>query len=120
MSSSDSCRPDVWAGWTTWRAVPQGLHRLLLDRLKDKMKGTRADGTIEALFEGKVNVHPSSQREETFVDIELDVKGCGNLKASLDEYMQGHGQQDAVRSVRFTEFPPRASTSSASSSESGR
>jgi ubiquitin carboxyl-terminal hydrolase 7 len=59
----------------------QELNRVLCDKLEEKMKGTVADGTIKALFEGTlrsfiqcVHVDFESTRRETFYDISLDVK----------------------------------------------
>jgi ubiquitin carboxyl-terminal hydrolase 7 len=57
-----------------------------MDKLEEKMKGTPVEGTVKALFEGStrnyikcVNVDYASLREETFYDIQLDVKGCRTI-----------------------------------------
>ncbi|ESO99743.1 hypothetical protein LOTGIDRAFT_176495, partial [Lottia gigantea] len=53
----------------------------LLDNIEIKMKGTCVGGTIPSLFEGKMlsyirckHVNYCSQKEETFFDIQLNVK----------------------------------------------
>lgn len=160
---------------------------MLCDRLEEKMKGTRVDGTIKHLFEGIphtqtsmscilyqtplrryhnkhadtslpsrldteltmrsppllsplcpllsplplplsgrfrsftrcVHVDYTSRREESFYDLQLDVKGCGHLKNSFTKYIdvetlsgenqyeaEGHGKQDAQRGMEFLAFPP--------------
>lgn len=104
----------------------QELNRVLCDRLEEKMKGTRVEGTVKALFGGKtrpttrcLNVECQSSREEEFYDVQLDVKGYPTLKDSLDAFVrpemmvgadqydaEGHGKQDAERFTRFTECPP--------------
>lgn len=60
-----------------------------------------------------------SQREESFYDVQLDVKGCGHLSNSFQKYIgvetltgdnqydaEGHGKQDAERGMIFMTFPP--------------
>ena len=56
---------------------------------------------------------------ESFLDIQLDVKGCKDVQASFKKYVEvetldgenqyqaeGHGKQDANKGVRFVSFPP--------------
>jgi ubiquitin carboxyl-terminal hydrolase 7 len=89
-------------------------------------QGTKAEGSIERLFVGKmksyikcVNVEYESSREETFYDIQLNVKGKRDLTDSFKDYVQvemldgenkyqseKYGLQDAKKGVIFTEFPP--------------
>uniref|UniRef100_A0A7S2Z4X2 ubiquitinyl hydrolase 1 n=1 Tax=Chloropicon laureae TaxID=464258 RepID=A0A7S2Z4X2_9CHLO len=90
------------------------------------MKGTRVENTIQHLFEGHVvnyieciDVDYQSTRKESFMDLQLDVKGCKNVYDSFDKYVEvetlegdnkyraeGHGLQDAKKGVLFKEFPP--------------
>ncbi|KAG6620093.1 putative ubiquitin-specific protease [Phytophthora cinnamomi] len=104
----------------------QELYRILCDRLEDKMKRTRVDAAIPRLFEGKVrsfvqcvNVDFQSFRDESFYDLQLDVKGCKDLMQSFRKYVEvemldgdnqyeaeGHGKQDAKKGIKFLTFPP--------------
>ncbi|TYZ61201.1 hypothetical protein PybrP1_005954 [[Pythium] brassicae (nom. inval.)] len=104
----------------------QELYRILCDRLEEKMKHTRVDRALQRLFEGKVRsfvecVHVDfrSFRDESFYDLQLDVKGCRDLYASFRKYVEtellqgdnqyeaeGHGKQDAKKGIRFVHFPP--------------
>jgi ubiquitin carboxyl-terminal hydrolase 7 len=117
-------------GWDTLDAFMQHdvqeFNRVLQDNLETKMKGTRAEGAIEKLFVGKmksyvkcVNVDYESKREETFYDVQLNVKGRKNLHESFQDYVQvemldgenkyqseKYGLQDAKKGVIFTKMPP--------------
>ncbi|GER44811.1 ubiquitin carboxyl-terminal hydrolase, partial [Striga asiatica] len=104
----------------------QEVNRVLCEKLEDKMKGTVVEGTIQKLFEGHhmnyiecFNVDFKSTRKESFYDLQLDVKGCKDVYASFDKYveverLQGdnkyhaedHGLQDAKKGVLFIDFPP--------------
>ncbi|KAG7380325.1 Ubiquitin carboxyl-terminal hydrolase 7 [Phytophthora pseudosyringae] len=104
----------------------QELYRILCDRLEEKMKRTRMDSAIQKLFEGKVrsfvqcvNVDFQSFRDESFYDLQLDVKGCKDLMQSFRKYVEvemldgdnqyeaeGHGKQDAKKGIKFLTFPP--------------
>ncbi|KAL4109611.1 hypothetical protein PRIC1_001310 [Phytophthora ramorum] len=104
----------------------QELYRILCDRLEEKMKHTRVDSAIPNLFEGKVrsfvqcvNVDSQSFRDESFYDLQLDVKGCKDLMQSFRKYVEvemldgdnqyeaeGHGKQDAKKGIEFINFPP--------------
>ncbi|KAG0139390.1 hypothetical protein CROQUDRAFT_111631 [Cronartium quercuum f. sp. fusiforme G11] len=110
----------------------QEFSRVLQDKLENKMKGTPADGSIQKLFAGKyktylkcINVDYESSREETFLDIQLDIKDLQgrpfkNLQESFEAYvtpemMDGDnkyhagddfGLQDAKKGTIFMEFPP--------------
>ncbi|KAE9344337.1 Ubiquitin carboxyl-terminal hydrolase 12 [Phytophthora fragariae] len=104
----------------------QELYRILCDRLEEKMKHTRVDAAIPKLFEGKVrsfvqcvNVDFQSFRDESFYDLQLDVKGCKDLMQSFRKYVEvemldgdnqyeaeGHGKQDAKKGIKFLTFPP--------------
>ena len=117
-------------GWNTLDSFlqqdVQEMMRILLDKLEEKMKGTRVSEVIKTLFAGKVksyirctNIMYESSREEDFYDIQLDVKGCNNLYDSFRKYIEkemldgdnkydaeSHGKQEAVKGVIFTKFPP--------------
>jgi len=103
----------------------QELDRALCDNLQDKMKGTLVENEIPRLFCGKlnffvkcINVNFVSERIEDFIDLSLNVRGCKNLKESLEKYVKkenldgdnkymvdGHGLQDAVKGCIFSSFP---------------
>ncbi|KAI8985250.1 hypothetical protein BDB01DRAFT_721890 [Pilobolus umbonatus] len=117
-------------GWDSLEAFMQHdvqeFNRVLQDNLEEKMKGTPADGAISKLFEGKmksfikcIDVDFESSRVEDYYDIQLNVKGCKNLKESFDDYItvetlegdnkymaEGYGLQDAHKGVIFESFPP--------------
>lgn len=104
----------------------QELYRILCDRLEEKMKNTNVDSTIKKLFEGKVrsfvrcvDVDFQSFRDESFYDLQLDVKGCKDIYQSLRKYVEiellqgdnqyeadGYGKQDAKKGVSFLQMPP--------------
>ena len=113
----------------------QEFNRVLQDNLESKMKGTKAEGAISKLFKGKMksyikcmNVDFESSRVEDYygifwifetLDIQLNVKGCKDLRESFvnycavetldgeNKYMaEGFGLQDAKKGVIFQSFPP--------------
>ncbi|KAH9659380.1 ubiquitin carboxyl-terminal hydrolase 13 [Citrus sinensis] len=117
-------------GWDTYDSFMQHdvqeLNRVLSEKLEDKMKGTVVEGTIQQLFEGHhmnyiecINVDYKSTRKESFYDLQLDVKGCRDVYASFDKYVEverlegdnkyhaeQYGLQDAKKGVLFIDFPP--------------
>ncbi|CAL8466972.1 g6508 [Coccomyxa elongata] len=99
-------------GWDSYDAFMQHdvqeLNRVLQEKLEEKMKGTKVEGTIAQLFEGHmhmfiecINVDYKSTRKESFMDLQLDVKGCKNIYDSFDKYCE-----DARKGVLFDDFPP--------------
>lgn len=90
------------------------------------MLNTPAEGTIKEIFVGKtksyikcINVDYESSKSEEFYDIQLNVRGCRDLKESFEDYIreemlekenqyvaEGHGLQDAKKGVVFEAFPP--------------
>jgi ubiquitin C-terminal hydrolase len=102
------------------------MKRELSDRMACKIWRPRILETIKRLLAGRgkvrtrcLHVDFSILREETFYDSRVDVPNCGNLKAAWDDSLhpylltgdqqyeaEGHGKQDAERSVTFTKFPP--------------
>jgi ubiquitin carboxyl-terminal hydrolase 7 len=104
----------------------QELSRVLMDKLDEKMKGTKAEGALTKMFVGKmktyiscINVDYESSRIEDFWDIQLNVSGNKNLDDSFKDYVQvetmdgenkyfaeGFGLQDAKKGVIFESFPP--------------
>ncbi|PKA50906.1 Ubiquitin carboxyl-terminal hydrolase 12 [Apostasia shenzhenica] len=117
-------------GWDTYDSFMQHdvqeLNRVLSEKLEDKMKGTVVEGAIQQLFEGHhmnyiecINVDYKSSRKESYYDLQLDVKGCKDVYASFDKYVEverldgdnkyhaeQYGLQDAKKGVLFIDFPP--------------
>eukprot|EP00201_Polytomella_parva_P013219 CAMPEP_0175052924 /NCGR_PEP_ID=MMETSP0052_2-20121109/8631_1 /TAXON_ID=51329 ORGANISM="Polytomella parva, Strain SAG 63-3" /NCGR_SAMPLE_ID=MMETSP0052_2 /ASSEMBLY_ACC=CAM_ASM_000194 /LENGTH=666 /DNA_ID=CAMNT_0016317385 /DNA_START=144 /DNA_END=2141 /DNA_ORIENTATION=+ len=104
----------------------QEFNRVLCEKLEVKMKGTTVDKEINRLFEGYMHnfirckhVDYSSTRRESFMDLQLDVKGCPNVYASFDKFCQietldgdnkyktdDFGLQEADKGILFSSFPP--------------
>eukprot|EP01113_Clastostelium_recurvatum_P049984 TRINITY_DN935_c0_g1_i1.p1 TRINITY_DN935_c0_g1~~TRINITY_DN935_c0_g1_i1.p1 ORF type:complete len:1154 (-),score=430.34 TRINITY_DN935_c0_g1_i1:57-3518(-) len=117
-------------GWTAVDSFTQHdvqeLNRVLCDNLQGKMKGTKVEGTIERLLQGKtknfikcINVPYESTRTEEFFDLSLNVKGSRSVIDSFERYVEtemldgdnkyhaeGHGLQDAKKGIMFMSLPP--------------
>ncbi|KAI6652262.1 Ubiquitin carboxyl-terminal hydrolase 7 isoform X1 [Oopsacas minuta] len=117
-------------GWKTLDILMQHdvqeMCRVLLDNLDAAMKNTCVDGTIPGYLEGKMEsyikctgVDYMSSREETFFDIQLNVKGLSHISDSFRDYIApeildgdnkydagDHGLQKAEKGVFFLRFPP--------------
>lgn len=97
-----------------------------MERMEEKMKGTKAERVLPEMFSGKIktyisciNVDYESSRIEDFWDIQLNVSGNKNLLESFQDYIQvekmdgenqyfagdEHKLQDANKGVIFTSFP---------------
>lgn len=117
-------------GWETRHIFEQQdvqeLSRKLMERMEEKMKGTRAQNVLPEMFSGKIktyisciNVEYESSRIEEFWDIQLNVSGNKDLLSSFQDYVQvekmdgenqyfagdEHKLQDARKGVIFTSFP---------------
>ncbi|CAH9125061.1 unnamed protein product [Cuscuta epithymum] len=117
-------------GWDTHESFMQHdvqeFNRVLCETIEYKMKGTVVEGTIQRLFEGHlmnyiecIDVNFKSTRKESFYDLQLDVKGCQDVYASFDKFVEvdrlegankyhaeDHGLQDAKKGMLFIDFPP--------------
>lgn len=97
-----------------------------MERMEEKMKGTKAENVLPQLFSGKIktyisciNVDYESSRVEDFWDIQLNVSGNKDVLESFQDYIQveklvGENQyyagneyklQDANKGVIFNSFP---------------
>ena len=94
--------------------------------LCDALSGGEGDGEVGAVFEGRLlnyirctRVKHTSEREQRFSDLQMQVAGCGSLADSLreqfcaeetlDEYntrTAEHGTQPARRGARIRQLPP--------------
>lgn len=116
-------------GWETRHIFEQQdvqeLSRILMERMEERMKGTKAENALAKMFVGKmktyiscINVDYESSRIEDFWDIQLNVSGNKNLDESFRDYVQvetmdgenryfaeGYGLQDAKKGVIFESFP---------------
>lgn len=100
--------------------------QMQLDQTNRKLHDGPLQEQLKRLFCGQVesyikcvNVDYESSRKEEFWDLQLNVKGCKNLRASFENLIavemmdgdnqyraEGHGLQDAKKGVRFLNFPP--------------
>lgn len=117
-------------GWETRHIFEQQdvqeLSRKLMERMEERMKGTKAENMLPQMFSGKIktyisciNVDYESSRIEDFWDVQLNVSGNKNLLESFQDYiqvekMEGENQymageqyklQDANKGVIFVSFP---------------
>lgn len=117
-------------GWSTEDAFVQHdvqeLARLLLDVVDSEMRRSPVEGVVQRLFEGETKnyirclyVDYESASRDTFLDVQLDVKGCSNIRASFEKYIEPeilsgenqyradhYGLQDAQKGTMFVRFPP--------------
>ncbi|XP_043700280.1 ubiquitin C-terminal hydrolase 12-like [Telopea speciosissima] len=102
------------------------IFRDLCQNLEDQMEGTAEAGSIKQLFVGRqinriecFNVNHTIDDEEHFYGLRLDVKGCQDVHASFQKYLQveclegdkmyhseQYGLQVANKRFLFLEFPP--------------
>ena len=110
--------------WHEQQDVQEFLYKFS-DTMEKSMLGTLAQGTYAQLFKGSivqkikcVDVDYKSESLEEFMDLQLDVKGCGNIYMSFDKYVEpvplkgeiqydaeNFGKQDAVKVVKFKKLP---------------
>ncbi|CAI5494319.1 unnamed protein product, partial [Closterium sp. Naga37s-1] len=117
-------------GWDTYDSFlkhdAHELNRVLCAKVEDKMEGMAVADTVKKLFGGHAmslidctHMDCMSARKEPFLDVQLDVKGCRDVYASLDKYVEveelggdnkfyaeQHGFQDARMRVLFVDLPP--------------
>lgn len=117
-------------GWNTRDAFMQQdvqeFLRVLIDKIESKMKGTIQEKLIAYLFSGRAksyvrctNVDFESKREDSYLDVQIGVKGLSNIIQSFEDYCkeetldgdnqyyaEGHGLQDAKMGLIFLSFPP--------------
>ena len=127
VATKDLTRSFGWDAYDSFMQHDvQELNRVLCEKLEEKMKATSVEGTIQKLFQGHVvnyincvDVDYKSTRKEEFLDLQLNVKGCIDVYASFDKYVEvekmdgenkyraeGYGLQDAEKGVLFDDFPP--------------
>ena len=104
----------------------QEFNMMFSDLMEKKLKGTNNEKVFTYLFEGKIcsgieciNYKFQSIKEEKFIDLQLNVKGCKNIYESFNKYtekeildnedkyeVEGHGKEKAIKSTIFSKFPP--------------
>ena len=74
---------------------PASIGRERTQRGQAHVQGTKVEGTIGRLFEGHmhmfiecINVDYKSTRRESYMDLQLDVKGCKDIYSSFDKYCE--------------------------------
>lgn len=116
-------------GWTSADAFMQHdvqeFLRVLMDNIEEKMKETLVAGHVANLFAGTTRsyircteVDFESAREETFYDVQLNVRGAASVQTALDQYVtpeildgdnkyqaEGHGLQVAKHGTSFKKLP---------------
>eukprot|EP01022_Parablepharisma_sp_SALTPOND_P021003 TRINITY_DN3979_c0_g1_i1.p1 TRINITY_DN3979_c0_g1~~TRINITY_DN3979_c0_g1_i1.p1 ORF type:complete len:937 (+),score=121.48 TRINITY_DN3979_c0_g1_i1:2238-5048(+) len=98
----------------------------VFDKIEHKLKGTEYENVFAKLFQGRikscircVDVDVASEKEETFSDIQLNVRGCKDLYESFEQYIacedligdnkyqtEYNGLQNAQKATRFELLPP--------------
>jgi ubiquitin carboxyl-terminal hydrolase 7 len=110
----------------THAALTTSQDQMQLDPMSRGLHDGPLQEQLKRLFCGQVesyikcvNVDYESTRKEEFWDLQLNVKGCKNLRASFEDLVavemmdgdnqyraEGHGLQDAKKGVRYLNFPP--------------
>ncbi|CAO3607806.1 unnamed protein product [Mucor fragilis] len=98
---------------------PQNSVALALQRLFYNLQFSESAVSTTESYIKCINVDYESSRSEEFYDIQLNVKGCQDLKESFENYIreeilekenkymsEGYGLQDAKKGVVFEIFPP--------------
>jgi ubiquitin carboxyl-terminal hydrolase 7 len=98
---------------------------MLSSLMERELKGTLNEDVFKYLFEGTitskiecVNYKYKSIKEETFTDLQLNVKGCNDIYESFNTYIEnelldgenkyeveGHGKETAIKSTSFKTLP---------------
>jgi ubiquitin C-terminal hydrolase len=126
LSTQDLLKSFGWGRdqWHEQQDVQEFLYKFS-DTMEKSMFGTPAEGIYSELFKGSIvqkikciEVDYCSESIEEFMDLQLDVKGCGNIYTSLDKYVEpvllkgeiqydamNFGKQDAVKVVKFKKLP---------------
>ena len=117
-------------GWTHEDSFRQHdvheLVRVLCSSLEERWKGTRVAGTLDGLLRGTMShsivcqdIQYESTTEESFWDLQLNVRGCSTLGSAFEGYFAsevldgdnrysapGEGLQTAVRKSVIKSAPP--------------
>ena len=104
----------------------QEFNQLLIEEMENKMKGTQVEGSFNKMLTGKINNYIQcvyfdykSEIEESFIEIQLTIKGYKNIYESFDAYTaeeildnenkyetEKYGKQKAKKGIKFLSIPP--------------